>query len=112
MKDANSMVKHRNKFMSSAQHYRKLTEEKEKQQNKPLENEGSVMRTVKICRANSGIEKENIEEVEEVDSMQDLVDKTALKAERLNKQDKELSVDLSEESKQSNSFQEESMKSK
>ena len=77
VKDANTIVKHRNKFMSSAQHYKKLTEEKEKQQNKQiLENEGSAMRTVKICRANSGIEKENVEEVEDADSMQDAIEKT------------------------------------
>ena len=77
VKDANTIVKHRNKFMSSAQHYRKLTEEKEKQQNKQtLENEGSAMRTVKICRANSGTEKENVEEVEDADSMQDAIEKT------------------------------------
>ena len=34
------------------------------------------MRTVKICRANSGIEKENVEEVEDADSMQDVIEKT------------------------------------
>ena len=31
LKDTNSILKYRNKFISSAQHYRKLTEEKERQ---------------------------------------------------------------------------------
>ena len=85
--------------MSSAQHYKKLTEEKEKQQNKQsLENEGKVMRTVKITRANSGTDKDIIEEVDEHDSIQDVIDKAVQQAERLNLKDEEAeSVDLTDE---------------
>ena len=43
------------------------------------------MRTVKICRANSIEEKENLEEVDDFDSMQELIEKVANKADRYNK---------------------------
>ena len=56
------------------------------------------MRTVKITRANSGTDKDIIEEVDEHDSIQDVIDKTVQQAERLNLKDEEAeSVDLTDE---------------
>ena len=56
------------------------------------------MKTVKITRANSGTDKDIIEEVDEHDSIQDVIEKTVQQAERLNEKEQEAeSVDLTDE---------------